>query len=155
LPRPVGSRIWDSPVRFRGAWLVLRANQAWAPYPDNDPEGARHLTSRFYMLAGGGDMTSDPHEAARLEVEWWRVHRALQHATAGDAAELGTAVAALYAYTYDRPIDDVRDSGVLRAEAMRVCDEWVGAGCDLGDPRLSEMRRFLVRSYRSLKSAVA
>ena len=23
---------------LRGAWLVLRANQLWAPYPDNDPE---------------------------------------------------------------------------------------------------------------------
>jgi hypothetical protein len=144
------------PKTLRGAWLVLRANQVWAPYPDNDPDGARRLMGKFYALAGGGtDTTFDPHEAARLEVEWWRVHRALQHGGAGDTAELGTAVAALYAYTYDRPIDDVRDSGALRAEAMRICDEWVGAGCDLGDPRLPEMRRFLLRSYRSLKSAVA
>src|SRR5262249_14208724 len=26
---------------IRGAWLVLRANQLWAPFPDNDPAGAR------------------------------------------------------------------------------------------------------------------
>jgi hypothetical protein len=23
-----------------GAWYILRANQAWAPYPDNDPDAA-------------------------------------------------------------------------------------------------------------------
>ena len=28
---------------LRGAWLVLRANQAWAPYPANDPDRARAL----------------------------------------------------------------------------------------------------------------
>ena len=27
------------PQTLWGAWLVLRANQLWAPYPDNDPEG--------------------------------------------------------------------------------------------------------------------
>ncbi len=27
------------PRTLRGAWLVLRANQLWAPYPDNDPDG--------------------------------------------------------------------------------------------------------------------
>ena len=29
------------PQTLYGAWLVLRANQLWAPFPDNDPEGAR------------------------------------------------------------------------------------------------------------------
>src|SRR5690348_8461184 len=26
---------------LRGAWWVLRANQLWAPYPDNDPDACR------------------------------------------------------------------------------------------------------------------
>ena len=30
-----------------GAWLVLRANQKWAPFPDNDPDAARALMTRF------------------------------------------------------------------------------------------------------------
>ena len=29
------------PDTARGGWWVLRANQLWAPYPDNDPDGAR------------------------------------------------------------------------------------------------------------------
>ena len=28
-------------LTLHGAWLVLRANQLWAPYPDNDPDRAR------------------------------------------------------------------------------------------------------------------
>lgn len=143
------------PKTLWGAWLVLRANQRWAPYPDNDPDEARRLMTGFYEIAGGSGARFDPREAARLEVEWWRVHRALQHADGGDTAELGNAVAALYAYTYDRPIGDVHESGEFRAEAMRICDDWVAAGCDLDDARVATMRRSLLRSYRSLKAAVA
>jgi hypothetical protein len=29
------------PTTLYGGWLVLRANQLWAPYPDNEPDGAR------------------------------------------------------------------------------------------------------------------
>jgi hypothetical protein len=143
------------PKTLWGAWLVLRANQLWAPYPVNDPEGARRLMTTFYTLAAGGGEGFEPAEAARLEVEWWRVHRALQHGDPGDSNELGNAVAALYAYSYDRPVQDVHDSGQLRADAMRICDVWVAAGCDMADPRLTDMRRCLLRSYRSLKNAVA
>ena len=32
---------------LHGAWLVLRANQLWAP-ADNDPDGARRCMRRFY-----------------------------------------------------------------------------------------------------------
>src|SRR5215470_19467906 len=35
---------------LRGAWYVMRANQAWAPYPDNDPDLARAYMRRFYEL---------------------------------------------------------------------------------------------------------
>jgi hypothetical protein len=143
------------PATLRGAWLVLRANQLWAPYPDNDSDGARRLMTRFYELAGGGGAGFDPVRAARLEVEWWRVHRELQHDDGGDSAELGEAVAALYAYTYDTPIDGVRESGQLRADAMGICDRWVARGCDLNDPLVADMRRRLLRSYRSLKAAIA
>src|SRR5256885_15301787 len=41
------------PDTIRGAWWVLRANQAWAPLPDNDPAAARAYMRRFYALVGG------------------------------------------------------------------------------------------------------
>ena len=68
-----------------GSWLVLRANQLWAPFPDNDPDGARRTMERFYaMLKRRHREAFDPATAARLEVEWWRVHREHQHAEQDD-----------------------------------------------------------------------
>src|SRR5581483_11149310 len=62
------------PATLRGAWLVLRANQLWAPFPDNDPEGARRCMRRFYALvAGRYGGRLEPAVAATHEVEWWRV----------------------------------------------------------------------------------
>ena len=68
------------PTAVCGAWFVLRANQLWAPFPDNDPDGARRAMERFYALVKRrhGERF-DAAEAARLEVEWWRVHREHQH----------------------------------------------------------------------------
>jgi hypothetical protein len=70
----------DWPRTVHGAWLVLRANQLWAPYPANDPAGARRCMRRFYALlrlAHGGP--ADPARAAVLEVDWWAAHRVHQH----------------------------------------------------------------------------
>jgi hypothetical protein len=137
-----------------GAWLVLRANQKWAPVPDNDPAAARALMRDFYRLLraseGGG---FDPARAAELEVEWWRAHREHQRAGAG-SSPLVEALCELYAYVYGADRADVRLAAELRARAMDVSDAWVEAGRDPADPRLAEERALLVRSYAALLVAV-
>ena len=67
----VGAGFGMRPHRtLAGAWHVLRANQLWAPYPDNDPDGARRSMRRFYaMVLRDSDLTYDPVRAAELEVE--------------------------------------------------------------------------------------
>jgi hypothetical protein len=144
------------PRTIVGAWLVLRANQVWAPYPDNDPDGARRLMTRFYQLlrksTGEG---FNPVRAAWLEVEWWRVHREAQHAEGPRSSEeLTVALRDLYAHSYSAEPADVRAAAALRAEAMDVSDRWVEGGCDPDDPRLAHERALLVRSYASLLAAV-
>jgi len=144
------------PRTLAGAWLVLRANQVWAPYPDNDPAAARSFMTRFYRLlrrSAGGSF--DPARAARLEVEWWRVHREAQHASgSGPTEELTLALRDLYAYAYSVAPADVHQAAALRAEAMHVSDRWVDAGCDPEDPQLAHERALLVRSYAGLLAAV-
>jgi len=138
-----------------GAWLVLRANQLWAPYPDNDPDGARLVMERFYRLASrSANEPLDCAEAARLEVDWWRAHREAQHGVGVAPADLVDAVARLYAFVYERPFDEVRPAAALRSEAMVVSDRWVAEGCDLASPLVAEERALLVRSYASLLGAV-
>ena len=142
------------PRTLVGAWLVLRANMVWAPFPDNDPGKARALMRRFYQLLRKSETASfDPTRASELEVEWWRVHREHQHA--GDSVEgLVTALQNLYAYTYAAEPAEVRQAATLRAEAMDVSDRWVEAGSDPANPLLEQERALLVRSYAALLGAV-
>jgi hypothetical protein len=139
-----------------GAWLVLRGNQLWAREPVNDPDGARRCMERFYRLvAADSGETLDTVEAARLEVEWWRVHREHQHGPVDDPADaLVEAVTALYAFVYRCPADEVRPAADLRARAMDVSDRWVAAGCSRASPLVAEERALLVRSYAALLAAV-
>ena len=144
------------PRTLAGAWLVLRANQVWAPYPHNDPEAARRLMTRFYrLLATSTGERFDPVRAAWLEVEWWRVHREAQHgAGVGRSERVTSALRDLYAYAYSTDPAEVHHAAALRAEAMDASDRWVEAGCDPGDPQLAHERALLVRSYARLLAAV-
>ena len=139
-----------------GAWLVLRANQKWAPFPDNDPDAARALMTRFYQLVRKSEGSAlDPVRAAELEVEWWRAHREAQHGEgSGSSPELIGALRDLYAYSYGADPADVEQAAALRAEAMDVSDRWVEAGSDPDNPLLAHERALLVRSYASLLAAV-
>jgi hypothetical protein len=137
-----------------GAWLVLRANMKWAPYPDNDPDAARALMARFYRLVAANEGSAlDPVHAAALEVEWWRAHRENQYGAESKEA-LVVALRDLYAYSYEAEPARVREAAQLRADAMDVSDRWIGDGCDPASPLLAEERVLLVRSYASLLAAV-
>jgi hypothetical protein len=144
------------PQTLYGAWLVLRANQLWAP-KDNDPDGARRQMRRFYALvARHHGEKIDVDEAARLEVEWWRVHREVQHAPDGEAdiEPLVDALARLYAHVYGVPQPDTTQAARERALAMVDSDRWVAQGCDPASPLVISERRALVRSYAALLAAV-
>jgi hypothetical protein len=144
------------PATLYGAWLVLRANQLWAPYPDNDPAGARQAMERFYRLVARHHGESfDPRRASELEVEWWRVHRVHQREdTQEDESTLVAALTALYSYVYGVAQDDVTVAAEQRALAMRYSDQWVEEGCDLASPLIPQERAALVRSYAGLLAAV-
>jgi hypothetical protein len=140
---------------LHGAWLVLRANQLWAP-ADNDPDGARRCMSRFYaLLRLAHGEPADPARAARLEVDWWAVHRAHQHGQHADgASSLVTALARLYAEVYGGAEAGLRAAAWHRARAMDISDEWVAQGCDPASPLPAAERALLVRSYAELLAAV-
>jgi len=45
----------------------MRADQLWAPFPDNDPDGARREMERFYRLVARHHReTFEPGRAAEL-----------------------------------------------------------------------------------------
>lgn len=137
-----------------GAFHVLRANQLWAPYPDNDPVAAEAAMQRFYRLVrDSGRHELEPIQAARHEVAWWDVHRRHQYDASVSYDELVTTLNALYAYVYDAPPELTRRAAALRVDAMDLSDAWVEGGCRLDDPRLAKERRTLVASYAALREA--
>jgi hypothetical protein len=143
------------PATLRGAWLVLRANQLWAPFPDNDPDGARRAMERFYRLVARHHRESfDPRRAAELEVEWWRVHRDHQHTAGSDGAALVEALASLYSYVYGVPERDIRVAAEQRAVALDISDRWVEDGRAPDSALIGEEQAALIRSYAGLLSAV-
>jgi len=136
------------------AWLVLRANQLWAP-SQGDPDGARRCMSRFYgLLRLTYGEPANPVHAARLEVEWWAVHREHQRGADGDNGPLVTALARLYAYAYSTDEAAVRPAAEHRARAMDISDRWVTQGRALDSPLLPAERAELIRSYAALLAAV-
>jgi len=143
------------PKTVRGAWYVLRANQMWAPYPDNDPQRAREYMRRFYeLVARDGALRIDPLEAAKREVEWWRIHRIHQREDDLSEDDLAAALVSLYSYVYNVAPDSVHDAARHRVVAMRHSDVWVEAGCEPDDPLLAAERAELIASYTALLVAV-
>jgi hypothetical protein len=138
-----------------GAWLVLRANQLWAPYPDNHPKRARACMRRFYGLVRltYGE-PSNPAKAAELEVDWWRVHRELQHEPGRSQEELVDALVRLYTFLYGDPEEELRPAAVHRAKAMELSDQWVEEGCQPGSELLPLEHAALIRAYAALLVAV-
>jgi hypothetical protein len=130
---------------LHGAWLVLRANQLWAPAPDNDPDGARRCMRRFYglvRLAYGEPQ--DVAGAARLEVDWWRAHRERQRlAPRTDSGEPPTTEAR----TTEPPTTEPRTTEARTTEAGTA--EAPTAGAEAGQPS-DELVDALTRLYAFL-----
>jgi hypothetical protein len=142
---------------LRGARLMLRAAQLWAPYPDNDPDGARaHLRELYALVRLHFGEPADPAMAASLEIDWWEAHRKRQYAPdpAKTGDELVEAVTRLYSYLFGETEAAVRPTAVYRVQAMDLSDQWVKAGCRPDSPLLPLERAALIRAYTALLAAV-
>lgn len=117
---------------------------------------------RFYALVMAAyGRPQDPTESARLEVEWWRVHREAQHGVPGARDELVYALARLYAFVFGVADSDVRPAAVHRCAAMEISDQWVAraaartAPCSpwSGPPWSGRIQRCSLRSITELTCA--
>jgi hypothetical protein len=140
---------------LHGAWLVLRAQQLWAPFPDNQPDRALACMRRFYALVRltYGE-PANPARAAELEIDWWRVHREAQHAQGSGGDDLVESLTRLYCYLYGESEAELGSAAVHRAQAMDLSDQWVKQGCLPDSPLLPLEHAALVRAYAALLSVV-
>ena len=137
-----------------GAYLVARAEIAFAPFPENDlPRATAYITRFYQFIRRVHHADFDPAHVAKLELHWWSVHR--KCFGNADNAELVDALAALYVEAYGIDPARVREAARLRAAGMLYSDLWVNAGKPAGSPLLVQEEEALLQSYTALKHALS
>jgi len=146
-----GLSLWQA---VYGAYLVARAEIAFAPFPDNDIPRAEAIMRRFFAyIRKIRSVEIDVEQAARLEVNWWSVHRKLFGQA--DNEELVDAVAGAFATAYHLPVDKVRQAAYHRVQGMLQSDLWVNQGKPKESPLLAVEEAELAKGYIELQSALA
>ena len=117
----------------------------------SDYEKALPDLVKFYTaLHKLSDIPFDVDRAARLELEWWIIHRQRAQHAPGDLAK---ALADLQAEIYHMPVDRLMEHGRLRAEAMTIRDTKAEQG-GVTEADWAHINELLRQSWRSLQSAV-
>ena len=78
------------------------------------------LTAYYQSIQALTTEQFDVENVAKLELEWWIIHRQRDRYTYTD---LANALAQTSAALYSQPVKSFEEYGRLRAEAMRLCDE--------------------------------
>ena len=109
-----------------------------------------NLVSFYTSIRKVSDIPFDINRAARLELEWWIIHRERKSHKPGD---LDRALAELAAELYRVPAERAMEHARLRAEAMTIRDNQAENGV-VTEKDWAKIDELLHESWRSLKQAV-
>jgi len=109
------------------------------------------LASFYAIIRRDSDVPFDVARTARLELEWWIVHRQRADHPPGD---LERALAALQAEIYQRPAELFAAHAKARAEAMSIRDDRAAAG-GVSAADWARIAALLDTSWVSLQEAVS
>ena len=116
------------PVAFSAAVDMVRASVAFAPLEHNDVPKAQYYITRFYQKAARSlALQTAPTTLAKLEIDYWVVHRRLalaraQDPLAGDIGPMTESLARLHAALFGSTPERMRASAELRARAAEAVD---------------------------------
>jgi hypothetical protein len=117
----------------------------------SDYEKALPDLVKFYAaIRKMSDIPFNVDRAARLELEWWIIHRQRADHAPGD---LDRALAELQAEIYRVPVEKLMEHGRLRAEAMTIRDTKAEQG-GVTEADWNRINELLKQSWRSLRDAV-
>jgi hypothetical protein len=137
---------------YRAAYYAARAAAVFqGGHSHADYEKALPALVAFYTAIG--HVSAEPFDvnrAARLELDWWIVHR--ERAT-HPREDLDRDLAALQGELYHLPADPLMEHARLRADAMLLRDRGAESG-NLTAQQWAEIDRLLRLSWRSLWEAV-
>lgn len=136
--------------------VAYQAAQAAFVFKDGhnraDYEQALPYLVKFYTaIREVSDAPFDVDRAAKLELEWWIVHRDRAHHPPGD---LDRALAELPAAIYHMPIEPLMEHARLRAEAMTIRDTKADTRGGVTEEDWAKIDELLHASWQSLWKAV-
>jgi hypothetical protein len=128
------------------AAFIFKKGRQRTDYEKSLPE----LVKFYQSIRNMSDIPFDVDRAARLELEWWIIHR---ERASHPPAELERALAELQAELYRIPVQRLMEHGRLRAEAMTIRDTTAEAG-GVTEADWTRIDQLLHQSWRSLSHAV-
>jgi hypothetical protein len=136
-----------------GAYLMARAEIAFAPFPNNDIPLTEAYVKRFYQFIRKLHREDfDIEQATKLEVNWWSIHRKLF--ANPENQELVKALTCLYEEIYGAPSEKFKEAAYHRAMGMLYSDRWVREGKPADSPLLIQEEEALYQAYKALKAAI-
>lgn len=106
---------------------------------------------KFYQsVREVSDIPFDVDRVAKLELEWWIIHRQRKQHAEGDLAR---SLAELQAEIYHLPVEKFIEHGRLRAEAMTIRDDKAEQG-GVTEADWAKIDELLHDSWRSLSAAL-
>jgi hypothetical protein len=133
--------------RAARAAFVFKKGRSRADYERALPDLVRY----YEAIRAVSDTPFDVQRAARLELEWWIVHRERGRTFTQD--DLSRALAELQAAVYALPAERFSEHARLRGEAMTIRDERAQAG-GVGEADWRCIEDLLRASYRDLSKQV-
>ena len=129
------------------AAFAFKEGKTPADYEKAIPE----LVKFYDAIRKISDIPFDVDRVARLELQWWIVHR---ERWKRQPDELPRALAELQSALYGVPVERVLEHGRLRAEAMKIRDTKADNGTAMSEEDWSKISELLRQSWYSLAVAV-
>jgi hypothetical protein len=128
------------------AAVVFQRGRQRADYEQALPD----LLKFYHSIRRMSDLPFDPNKAAKLELEWWIIHRQRAQHQPGD---LQRALADLQAEIYGLSADRFMEHARLRAEAMTIRDTRAEHG-GVTEADWAQIDRLLHESWRDLHRVI-
>ena len=147
--------LWTALV---GAMDIVRASIAFAPLEKNDVPKAMVYLRRYYEKAKRTvDIKTDAATLARLEMDYWVVHRklALERIKQNDLENTGPMVESLtnlHAALFGLSHESARRSAELRARAAQAVDRITGRYSANVENDWREVESYLQQAYNAVLS---
>src|SRR5919199_1566693 len=146
------TQMWRSYYARRRARLFLQLGELLREqyrFPYWQSQRVAYHAARAAFVFKDGHSRADYERAARLELEWWIVHRERRQHQPGDLAR---ALADSAAEIYQVPAARLAEHARLRAEAMTIRDSTAAAG-GVSEADWARIDQLLHQSWRSLHQA--